>query len=123
MKGLIFTEFLELVEEKFGLTMVDEIIEASNLKSQGGYTSVGTYEFSELVQLLSNLSVRTKIAADDLLLVYAEHLFKALVRTHPNLVNHYKDPMELLASIENQFHDYILLRVLLSTSPISQNGV
>lgn len=104
MKGLIFTEFLELIEEKFGLAMVDEIIEASNLKSEGSYTSVGTYEFSELVQLISNLSARTKIAADDLLLVYAEHLFKALISTHPNLVNHYKDPMELLASIENHIH-------------------
>ena len=33
MKGIIFTEFLELVEEKFGLTMVDKIIEQSDLES------------------------------------------------------------------------------------------
>ena len=44
MKGVIFTEFLELVEKKFGLAMVDKIIGQSNLASEGIYTSVGTYE-------------------------------------------------------------------------------
>lgn len=104
MKGIIFTEFLELVEEKFGLAMVDKIITQSKLQSGGIYTSVGTYEFAEMLQLLTHLSENTDISKDDLLLVYSEHLFKALVRSHPNLVDHYKDPMDLLASIENHIH-------------------
>ncbi|MDN3491253.1 heme NO-binding domain-containing protein [Winogradskyella bathintestinalis] len=104
MKGIIFTEFLDLVEEKFGLGMVDEIINQSQLESNGVYTSVGTYEFSEMLQLISHLSENTSISVDDLLLVYSEHLFKALIKSHPNLVEHYKDPMHLLASIENHIH-------------------
>ncbi len=104
MKGIIFTEFLELVEEKFGLMMVDDIIEKSNLVSGGAYTAVGIYEFSEMLQLLQNLSKNTKLTIDDLLLVFSEHLFKALIKSHPNLVAHYKDPMNLLASIENHIH-------------------
>lgn len=104
MKGIIFTEFLELVEEKFGLSMVDEIIEQSELISGGVYTSIGTYEFSEMLQLLSHLSQNTNISIDNLLMVYAEHLFKALIKGYPNLVKHYKDPMSLLASIENHIH-------------------
>lgn len=104
MKGIIFTEFLELVEEKFGLEMVDEIINQSELDSGGAYTSIGTYEFSEMLQLITNLSKNTSIAADDLLIVFSEHLFIALTKSHPNLVEHYKDPMALLASIENHIH-------------------
>ena len=104
MKGIIFTEFLELVEEKFGFEMVDQIISQSNLKSGGIYTAVGTYEFSEMLQLLTHLSENTNISADDLLLVYAEHLFHVLVKSYPQLVEHYKDPMSLLASIENHIH-------------------
>ena len=104
MKGIIFTEFLELVEEKFGLGMVDKIISQSELNSGGAYTSVGTYEFSEMLQLISHLSANTDITVDDLLLVYSEHLFAVLVKTHPNLVEHYKDPMDLVASIENHIH-------------------
>lgn len=104
MKGIIFTEFLDLVEEKFGLGMVDEIINQSNLESNGVYTSVGTYEFSEMLQLITHLSENTSISVDDLLMVYSEHLFKALIKSHPNLVEHYKDPLDLLASIENHIH-------------------
>jgi hypothetical protein len=104
VKGIIFTEFLELVEEKFGLVMVDKIINQSNLESNGVYTAVGTYEFSEMLQLISHLSENTDISVDDLLMVYSEHLFKALIKSHPNLVEHYKDPMDLLASIENHIH-------------------
>jgi len=104
MKGLIFTEFLELVEKKFGLAMVDAIIEASDLPSEGIYTSVGTYEFSELLQLIGHLSNNTDIPADDLLLVYSEHLFKVLINAHPDMIAHYNDPMDLIASIENHIH-------------------
>ncbi len=107
MKGIIFTEFLELVEVKFGLGMVDKIISQSELDSGGIYTSVGTYEFSEMLQLISQLSSNTDISVDDLLMVYSEHLFSALVKTYPNLVKHYKDPMDLLASIENHIHSEV----------------
>lgn len=78
MKGIIFTEFLDLVEEKFGLAMVDKIIQQSKLASKGIYTSIGTYSFSEMLQLLQHLSANTKISIDDLLLVYGEHLFLVL---------------------------------------------
>lgn len=104
MKGIIFTEFLELVEEKFGFEMVDTIIEESELASEGVYTSVGTYDFAEMLQLITSLSANTKISVDDLLMVYAEHLFTALLKLHPDLVSHYKDPMDLIASIENHIH-------------------
>ena len=104
MKGIIFTEFLELVEQKFGIEMVDTIISQSNLKSKGIYTSVGTYEFTEILQLITHLSHNTSIAVDDLLMVYAEHLFAVLTHAHPDIVNHYNDPMDLLASIENHIH-------------------
>ena len=104
MKGIVFTEFLELVEDKFGLEMVDTIIEQSNLESNGAYTSVGTYQFSEMLQLLQNLSDNTAISADDLLLVYGEHFFTVIEKSYPSLLATYQDPIEMLASIENHIH-------------------
>ena len=104
MKGIVFTEFLDLVEDKFGLEMVDKIISQSNLESEGAYTSVGTYSFSEMLQLLTNLSGNTGISTDDLLLVYAEHFFSVIERSYPGLLATYKDPIEMLASIENHIH-------------------
>ncbi|GGZ93242.1 heme NO-binding domain-containing protein [Algibacter mikhailovii] len=104
MKGIVFTEFLDLVEDKFGLEMLDNIINASDLESQGVYTSVGTYKFSEMLQLLQHLSANTGISIDDLLLVYAEHFFGVLEDSYPGLLKTYKDPIEMLSSIENHIH-------------------
>ncbi|MDX6746022.1 heme NO-binding domain-containing protein [Polaribacter sp. PL03] len=104
MKGIVFTEFLDLVEEKFGLEMVDKIISQSNLESEGIYTSIGTYSFSEMLQLLQHLSSHTKISIDDLLLVYAEHFFSVIENSYPGLLATYKDPIEMISSIEDHIH-------------------
>ncbi|QXP60279.1 heme NO-binding domain-containing protein [Olleya sp. HaHaR_3_96] len=104
MKGIVFTEFLELVEDKFGLEMVDNIITSSTLESEGVYTAVGTYSFSEMLQLLSHLSENTGISIDNLLLVYAEHFFSVIEKSYPGLLATYKDPIEMISSIENHIH-------------------
>ncbi len=104
MKGIVFTEFLDLVEDKFGLEVLDKIITQSNLESGGVYTSVGTYSFSEMLQLLQHLSAHTNISIDDLLLVYAEHFFGVIEESYPGLLATYKDPIEMLSSIENHIH-------------------
>ena len=104
MKGIVFTEFLELVEDKFGLEMVDNIITNSKLESEGVYTAVGTYSFSEMLQLLQHLSENTGISIDNLLLVYAEHFFSVIEKSYPGLLATYKDPIEMISSIENHIH-------------------
>jgi hypothetical protein len=104
MKGIVFTEFLELVEDKFGLEMVDKIISEAQLESNGIYTTIGTYSFSEMLQLLQNLSKNTTISVDSLLLIYGEHFFSVIEKSYPGLLASFKDPIEMLASIENHLH-------------------
>ncbi|MDH3697180.1 MAG: heme NO-binding domain-containing protein [Flavobacteriaceae bacterium] len=107
MKGIIFTEFLELVETKFGLEVVDAIIEESAVESGGIYTSVGTYEFSEMVQLLSRLSEKVNTPVGDLLYVFGLYLFNSLGKAHPEVIRAYSDPIELLDSIEDHIHVHV----------------
>jgi hypothetical protein len=104
VKGIVFTEFLDLVEDKFGLVMVDHIISSSNLESDGIYTSIGTYRFSEMLQLLQHLSERTEISIDTLLLVYGEHFFSVIEKSYPSLLDSFNDPIDMLSSIENHIH-------------------
>ena len=104
MIGIVFTEFLELVEEKFGLEMADNIITSSDLKSNGVYTSEGTYSFSEMLQLLTHLSNNTGLSIGNLLLVYAEHFFGVIKKSYPNILAIYKDPIEMISSIEKDIH-------------------
>jgi hypothetical protein len=104
MKGIVFTEFLDLVEEKFGIEMVDEIILNSILESEGAYTSIGAYNFSEMIQLLNHLSNKTGISIDNLLFIYGEHFFSVIGKSYPGLLAVYKDPIEMLSSIESHIH-------------------
>jgi len=104
MKGIVFTEFLDLVESKFGLEVVDTILNNSDLPSNGVYTAVGTYSFSEMLSLLTNLNVETGIPIDDLLFVYGQHFFGAVQQSYPTFLEQYKDPIEMLSSIENHIH-------------------
>ncbi len=104
MKGIVFTEFLDLVEEKFGIEMVDKIISESDLESEGVYTSIGTYKFTEMLQLLQSLNSNSGIPINDLLLTYGEHFFNMIETSYKGLLDTYKDPIEMLSSVENHIH-------------------
>ncbi|WP_394247147.1 heme NO-binding domain-containing protein [Vibrio profundi] len=82
MKGIIFTEFLELVEAKFGLEMLNEVLELSD--DQGVYTSVGSYDHRNLVKLIVNLSKKTNIDPATLQSVFGEAVFKNLLASLPD---------------------------------------
>ncbi|MGF1558590.1 MAG: heme NO-binding domain-containing protein [Flavobacteriaceae bacterium] len=107
MKGLIFTEFLEMVEAKFGLAVVDSIIEDSELPSEGIYTSVGTYDFNEMVSLITNLSSTVKIDAGTLIHTFGHFLFASLGKAHPEVIKSYSTPIGLLYSIEDHIHVHV----------------
>lgn len=104
MKGMIFTEFLEMVEEKFGYEMVDDIVEATSDPEDGAYTSVNTYDHTQLVNLVVALHKKSGIPLRDLLMVYGRHLFAQLVKNYPQLMEGITDPFELLLNIEVLIH-------------------
>ena len=104
MKGIVFTGFLEMVEEKFGLEIVDYIINSSELKSDGSYTAVGTYDFFEMQQLIVHLSEVSKIPVNELIYTFGLYFFKTLTDHHSDIFKYYNSPIELVASIENHIH-------------------
>lgn len=107
MKGIVFTEFLEMVESKFGLETTDNIIENSNLPSDGVYTSVGTYDFNEMISLITSLSDEVKIPIDDLIYTFGLYLFTSLGKAHPEVIENYNSPIGLLYSIEDHIHVHV----------------
>ncbi len=107
MKGVVFTEFLEMVESKFGLEVVDTIIENSNLPSEGIYTSVGTYNFNEMVSLITNLSDEVKAPMGDLIYAFGLYLFDGLGKSHPEVIQNYTNPIDLLYAIEDHIHVHV----------------
>lgn len=107
MKGIIFTEFLDMVEDYYGLAVVDEIIQKSNGVSNGVYTSVGTYEFNEMLSLLVALGEVVSKDIQELLYVFGLYLFNSLRIAHPEVIRSYKKPMPLIAAIEDHIHVHV----------------
>jgi len=108
MKGMVFTEFFELVDDRFSLETSERLIEMSDLPSEGIYTSVGTYEAQEMVTLVSNLSAITGVSIPDLLRDFGRHLFKRFLISFPAFFEGVESSMEFLPSVE----DYVHLEVL-----------
>ena len=104
MKGVVFTTLIEMVEEKFGLDMVDTLIEKTDLPSGGIYTAVGTYDHTEAVGLVSTLSQESGIAVPDLLLVFGEYLFGVLIGGYPQFAEGISDPLDFLEHVEEYIH-------------------
>jgi hypothetical protein len=104
MKGIVFTEFLEMVEQRFGYETADKLLTQSNLKSGGAYTSVGTYEFAEMVQLLTALNKETGIEISVLLKEYGLYFFDVLKTGYPQFLERTNNAFDFLTSIENHIH-------------------
>ncbi|GAD89356.1 MULTISPECIES: heme NO-binding domain-containing protein [Vibrio] len=104
MKGIIFTEFLELVENHFGLEVLDQVLEMS--KDEGIYTSVGSYDHKDLVTLIVNLSKTSDIPAAHLQEVFGESVFKKLLATMPPAaaLAHSTNSFEFIRHVEDYIH-------------------
>jgi len=108
MKGIVFTQFTEMVENEFGLPMLDEIIESSNLPSKGIYTSVGTYGHQEMVIMLTKFSELTKIPIPEALRMFGHRLFSSFVNQYPSFFDHHKHVFSFLESVEHHIHVEVL---------------
>lgn len=104
MKGLVFTEFVEMVEQKWGLGMVDTLISDVRPPNDGAYTAVGNYPHSEMVAFVIALHKRTDIPVNDLLKEYGRYLFHRLAVTHGYIIAGVNDTLTLLQDIEKIIH-------------------
>ena len=107
MKGIIFTEFLEMVEDKFGYEAVDHIITESKDPEDGAYTAVNTYDHQQLVNLVLALHKKSGIPLRDLLMTYGRHLFGQLARSYEHFLEGVTDPFDLLIDIELLIHTQV----------------
>ncbi len=104
MKGIVFREFTDMVENHFGESMVDDIIATTNPASGGSYTTVGTYDHGELVAMVGVLSDRTGIAAAVLVHSFGKHLAGVFSRKFPAFFDDCPNTFEFLKKIDNHIH-------------------
>lgn len=104
MKGIVFTEFLEMVEQTHNYDLVDELLTENDLPSGGVYTAIGTYQHQEMVTLVVSLSEKTQTPVPDLLRAFGKYLFGTFESGYPSFFTAAPDAFSFLESIENHIH-------------------
>ena len=104
MKGLIFTEFMEMIEKNWGMDMVDDLIDDVDPKSGAAYTSVGTYDYEELVAYVGALSKRTTIAIPQLIHSFGIYLAASFANKFPDFFNNEESTFGVLKKVDNHIH-------------------
>jgi hypothetical protein len=107
MKGIVFTEFLELVENEFGLEIVQRVIDECQLETDGVYTSIGTYSHKDMFKMVGKLSEIKGIPVPELLTIYGEYFFTTLSKDYPKFMEQ-SSLFPFLDSIEKYIHPEVL---------------
>jgi hypothetical protein len=103
MKGLVFTELFELVEEKWGFDFLDELIEDSSIENGGVFTQVADYPFSEMQKLVVTLSQKSGVPINDLLEVFGHYLFSKLAKLYPHTLDE-TNALDFISTVESHVH-------------------
>ncbi|MGV8837671.1 heme NO-binding domain-containing protein [Cellvibrio sp.] len=104
MKGIVFTEFMDMVEQRWGLEMVDDLIDATNPASNGAYTSVGTYDINELVGYVVELSRRLDAPVPALVKAFGVFLAGSFVKKFPIFFASARSTFDVLREVDRHIH-------------------
>lgn len=108
MKGIVFTEFLEMIEDVYSPEVADQVILRADSATDGAYTSVGTYDHQELVRMLAALSDITAVPGPELLRAFGAHLAGRFAVSYRRFFEASPTLLDLLASIDSHIHVEVL---------------
>lgn len=83
MKGLLFTELLEMVEEDFGYKTANAIVLQANLSSGGVYTASRSYHRTEMALLFDRLAQQTRLPFEQLAAAFGRRLCRRVLAAYP----------------------------------------
>jgi hypothetical protein len=102
MKGIVFTEFLSFVEAAHGDDFVDDMIAESGVDAH--YTSVGTYDYSELASLVIAYCKMTGTSMPDALRSFGSALARVFQSKFGAFYGNYERTFDFLAHVDSHIH-------------------
>ncbi len=104
MKGVIFNIVKSFVEDNFGEKAYEELIEQSNLKSNGIFIGPATYDDSDFFELATQATNKFSVSMNDLQKMLGKYSFPKLATMCPHFVEIYDHPKAFLKTIEDVVH-------------------
>ena len=104
MKGIIFKAFESFVTENWGDQFYEDLLDASELQSDGAFVGPGTYPDEDLFALVGTAIARLNISLDDALKAFGRYAFDKLAGTAPQFVDGIDDAKAFLATVDSVIH-------------------
>jgi predicted hydrocarbon binding protein len=103
MKGIIFNVLEELVVEKCGMGLWNDLL-TKHAPPNRVYVSAKSYEDSELFAIVSDVAVILEVPVQDLIKVFGDFLFNGLATMHNDVILQFSDFTELVLGIHDVIH-------------------
>lgn len=104
MKGIVFTEFFEFVEQEYSPVVLQRAIDAADVPSGGVYTATGTYPATEMTAIIGALSRHTGHSDGELLQGFGRSLFGVFAKGFPAMFEGVDNAFDFIASVEGYIH-------------------
>lgn len=104
MKGIVFTELIEMVEADLGIEIADKMIRGAETSNEGAYTAVGTYDHAELIRLVISLSEETGVPVSELVRSFGRYLFTRFHVLYPQFFTGSDSAIDFLPMVETYIH-------------------
>jgi len=99
MKGVVFSELVDWIEQCHGVDVVDEVLLDAELPHGGAYTTAGTYDWREISAIVGSLATRVGTGSEEVLRCYGRYLFPVFAERFAALIGSATNPFDLLAGI------------------------
>jgi hypothetical protein len=107
MKGIVFTELIDMIEQRHGLEVIDNLLSNDKLESKGVFTSVGTYKHTDLLMIADDYAKLLNTSTEDVIKEYGRHLFGRFNELLPQLFEGLNNSFAFLEKV----HDFIHVEV------------
>ncbi|MDF9387833.1 guanylate cyclase [Vibrio sp. 1151_11] len=102
MKGIVFSLFFDIIEQRFGMETLETMLERTGLTHP--FTSVGDYKHHELIAMIQAMHQLTGESVDNLQREVGKAMFSSLYQTLPIPIQHDLPFVEFLKKVEDEIH-------------------
>lgn len=106
MLGIVFTEFIECVEARHGMSVADKV--QSGCPFQTGFTAVGNYDHHQLLTMVTRLQEQSGIPVPELVRRFGQHIFHSFLSSRPEAFEDVCSTPQLLRKVQDSIHLEVL---------------
>lgn len=117
MKGVIFTQLVQHLEDVGGEQFVDEVLAKADLPNDGAFTAIGSYPSAYAFKLIEVVSEMTGKPASELSEGFGEDLFGRFTVLYPEIIGRYEDAEAMLGHVGSHIHEEVVVLYPDATPP------